>query len=209
MARIFFDANGTLFDLSPVGEALGGDERQEAFFERLLHSTASLTFAGIWLPFDQLAESVLATTCAKLGLDDVEQKQVLAAMKELPPYPDASEAVELAGDAAILTNSSADSTRALTERAGLVIDTVLSCEDVGAYKPSAAPYAFALERLGEGVLVAAHAWDVVGARAAGLRAIWVRREEKEWPFSGVEQGESAETLIEAVQRAVSATLRRA
>jgi 2-haloacid dehalogenase len=195
-----FDANGTLFDLTPVGDALGSGDRQEAFFERLLQSALTLTVVGVWIPFDQLAGSVLATTCATLGLDEVDQEQVLASLKELPPYPDAEEALAASGRAAILTNSAAASTRALVGRGGLSVETVLSCEEVQAYKPTAAPYRLAADRLGDCVLVAAHAWDVVGARAAGLRAIWVRREEKEWPFRGLEPGESAQTLVEAVEQ---------
>ena len=31
-------------------------------------------------------------------------------------------------------------------------------------------------------LIAAHAWDVVGAKQAGLDAVWVDRLEREWPF---------------------------
>ena len=35
---------------------------------------------------------------------------------------------------------------------------------------------------GEATLVAAHAWDVVGGARAGLRAVWVNRDERGWPF---------------------------
>jgi 2-haloacid dehalogenase len=124
---------------------------------------------------------------------------VLRALSELPAAPDAAEAAALAGDCAVLTNGGLASTRALVERAGLPIETILSCEEVRAYKPSAAPYLHARERLGECVLVATHAWDVAGARAAGLRAIWVDRSERTWPLAGVEPGERAASLVEAVR----------
>lgn len=192
-----FDANGTLFGLDPV-ERLLGPAATEAFFERTLHSAASLTLAGTWAPFAEVARSALATTCAKLELD-VDQEAALRALSELPAAPDAAEAVALAGDCAILTNGGLESTRSLVERAGLPVATVLSCEEVRAYKPSAAPYLYARERLGECVLVAAHAWDVAGAGAAGLRAIWVDRSERTWPLAGVEPGERAASLTEAVE----------
>jgi FMN phosphatase YigB (HAD superfamily) len=123
MPTVLFDANGTLFDLAPVREAIGGPAELEAFFERTLHSAAALTMAGAWAPWDEIAEAALATTCAKTGLD-VDQEAVLAALR-------------------------------------------------------------------------AHAWDVAGARAAGLRAIWVDREERHWPLAGVEPGERAPGLVEA------------
>ena len=193
-----FDANGTLFELAPVEDLLG-PVAAEAFFERTLHTAASLTLAGTWAPFDEVARGALATTCAKLGVE-VDQDAVLRALSRLPAAKDAAAAVGLAGECAILTNGGLESTRSLVERAGLPIETILSCEEVGAYKPSAAPYLHARERLGDCVLVAAHAWDVLGARAAGLRAIWVDRDERTWPLPGLEPGERAASLVEAVGR---------
>jgi 2-haloacid dehalogenase len=145
-----------------------------------------------------VAQRALATTCAKLGVA-VDQRVVLRALHELPPAPGAREAVEAAGDCAILTNGGRDSTRRLVERAGLGIERILSCEDIRAYKPSCAPYEHARAELGDCVLVAAHGWDVAGARAAGLRAIWVSRGEREWPLAGHEPVEQAPSLLAAVQ----------
>jgi FMN phosphatase YigB (HAD superfamily) len=39
-----------------------------------------------------------------------------------------------------------------------------------------------LETVGEATLVAAHAWDVLGAVRAGMHAIWVNGDERSWPF---------------------------
>jgi 2-haloacid dehalogenase len=206
MARpwIVFDANGTLFDLRAVAPAVGGDVVLEAWFQRVLHGAATVTLAGTWTPFDELAAAALATTCAKLGLDPVDQAAALEALQQLPAFPDAREAIDLTGgQAAILTNGSAATTRALVERAGLPIETIVSCEEVRAYKPGAPPYELARERLGEdAVLVAAHAWDVAGARAAGLRAIWVDRAEQRWPLPGIDPGERANSLVDAVTLAL-------
>src|SRR3954451_22396415 len=199
---VVFDANGTLFELTLVEQALGSAVAAEAFFERLLHGAATLTLADGWTPFDELAASTLRTTCAKLGLD-VDQQRVLAALQELPPAPGAREAVAAAGPCAILTNSGGDTTRRLVASAGLDVETILSVEEVRAYKPAPAPYLMARERLGaDCVLVAAHAWDVAGARAAGLRAVWVDRGEREWALAGVDPGERAPTLEDAVARTV-------
>lgn len=195
--RVVFDANGTLFDLRAAAPAVGGEVVLEAWFERVLHTAASLTLAGRWAGFADIAADCLATTCAKLELE-VDADAALQALRELPAFADAPAAVELAGGAAILTNGGAETTRGLVERAGLPIDPVLSCEEVRAYKPAAAPYALARERLGDVVLVAAHAWDVAGARAAGLRAVWVDRHERHWPLPEVDPGERAGSLVEAV-----------
>ena len=204
MATVVFDGNGTLFDLAPVRDAIGGPAELEAFFQRTLHSAAALTIAGGWAPWDELTDAALATTCAKTGLD-VDPAAVLAALNELPPMEDARAAVVAAGACAVLTNGGAESTRALVESGGLDVATILSCEEVRVYKPAAAPYRLARERMGDdSVLVAAHAWDVAGARAAGLRAIWVDREERHWPLAGLGPGERAGGLVEAVTLALAA-----
>jgi FMN phosphatase YigB (HAD superfamily) len=39
-----------------------------------------------------------------------------------------------------------------------------------------------VDAVGEATLVAAHAWDAVGAVRAGLQAVWVNGDERVWPF---------------------------
>jgi FMN phosphatase YigB (HAD superfamily) len=46
-------------------------------------------------------------------------------------------------------------------------------------------------------LVAAHGWDVLGARNTGLQAVWVDRLERRWPFP-LRQPPRAPGLVEAV-----------
>jgi hypothetical protein len=82
---IVVDANGTLFALDPV-EALLGAVATEAFFERALHTAATLTMTGGWAPFTAIARAAYETTNAKLGLD-AQGSDVLDALGELPPRP--------------------------------------------------------------------------------------------------------------------------
>jgi 2-haloacid dehalogenase len=60
-----------------------------------------------------------------------------------------------------------------------LFDDVLSADEVRQLKPGPRPYGLVAERAGvpiaEVVLVAAHAWDVSGALAAGARAAFVPR----------------------------------
>src|SRR4051812_49992359 len=146
---VVFDANGTLFELTPVQQALGSAVAAEAFFERLLHGAATLALADGWTPFDELAASTLRTTCAKLGLD-VDQQRVLDALQELPPAPGAREAVAAAGPCAILTNSGGDTTRRLVASAGLDGETNPSVEEGGADKPAPPPDLMGGGRAGAG-----------------------------------------------------------
>jgi 2-haloacid dehalogenase len=197
--NVVFDAMGTLFDLDPLRERLGA-HATEAWFERILHSAAVVTMLGDFVPFKELARTTLATTAAKLRLD-VDQDDALAQLQQLPPAADARAALERADRAFVLTNGGREGGEALLKNAGLedLVERVFGVDEVKAYKPDPRPYRLVLDELGEATLVAAHAWDVVGAARAGLRAVWVDREERTWPFpEEVAPHATVPGLVEAV-----------
>jgi 2-haloacid dehalogenase len=82
---------------------------------------------------------------------------------------------------ATLTNSTTAVAEAQLTNAGIrhLFEQSLSADTVGRLKPAPEPYRHAAERLavpiGDVLLVAAHAWDVAGAMAAGARAAFVAR----------------------------------
>jgi 2-haloacid dehalogenase len=209
---VLFNVVGTLFSLEPLQKKLR-PAALEAWFERLLHSATALTLAGQFEPFAELAESTLQTTIAKLDLK-TNPKDVLEALKNLPPYPDAGAAFDRLERAGVLigtlTNSGENQARKLLESAGLDdrVAEIVSVEEVELYKPHPAVYRHAAERLGVEsrriTLIAAHAWDVVGAKQAGLDAIWVDRLEREWPFpKGKPRSRVAHDLAEAAELVVA------
>ena len=211
---VCLDVMGTLFDLGPLRERL---ERTgapplalEAWFARALHTATAMTLVGEFRPFGDIAGSTLRSVLAQLGLDTNRADEILAGLAELDPHPDAGAALQRlsASDLRVvaLTNGTAKNTRALLARAGIdgLVDRVISTEEVGAYKPHRAVYEHAAAELAlapaQVSLIAAHAWDVMGARAAGLHAIWVSRLERRWPLPldeqpGVADLEAAVALI--------------
>ncbi len=187
-----FDVNGTLFDLAPVRRALvelgAPPAALEAWFQRILHGSATVTIVESYQPFKELAAQALRTTLAQLDLDP-EGTAPLEALGKLEPYPDAASALRRLREAEVevmtLSNGARSDTEKLLERSGLsdLVDEIVSCDEVERFKPHRAPYKLAARRAGgAAVLVAAHGWDVVGAQAAGLDAVWIDREEREWPF---------------------------
>jgi 2-haloacid dehalogenase len=184
----------------------------DAWFERLLHSATSLTLAGRFEPFADIAASTLKTTIARNGLS-ADADEVLALLRELPADNEAVAAVELLDSSGVLvgalTNSGEKQTQKLLEAAGLAdrISEVVSVEEVELYKPHPAVYRHAAERLGFEpraiTLIAAHAWDVVGAKEAGLDAVWIDRVEREWPFPKGKPRRAAQGLLEAAELALA------
>ncbi|HEU5476783.1 MAG TPA: HAD-IA family hydrolase [Gaiellaceae bacterium] len=185
--NVVFDAFGTLFEPASLRESLG-EAGFEAWFERTLQSAATMTLLGEFVAFADLARSTLATTCAILELD-VDQDDVIAQLSRLPPAGDARAALEQVrangGRDFVLTNGGREAGEELVERAGFgdLVERVFGVDEVRAYKPDPRPYRLVLDTLGgEATLVAAHAFDVVGAVRSGMRGVWVDRHERVWPF---------------------------
>jgi 2-haloalkanoic acid dehalogenase type II len=107
--------------------------------------------------------------------------------RHMRPWPDATELATLPLPFAFVTNCSAELAREATARSGLSPRFTLSAEEAGRYKPSREIYRAACQRIGSApertVFVAGAAYDAEGARAAGLRAVLVRRRPPSGPLN--------------------------
>jgi 2-haloacid dehalogenase len=88
----------------------------------------------------------------------------------------------------------------LARHGDLRFDCLLSAELAGVYKPDPAVYLTAARLLaldpGEVMLVAAHPWDLKGARVAGLRSALVRRPLEYGPDSPTRDDPDAEHVVD-------------
>ena len=189
-----FDVNETLLDLAALDgefERVFGDPGiRVAWFGQLLQSAMVATITDRYRDFGAAGRAALAMTAARLGVDlsDDDREAVVGGMTRLPAHPEVAGALRRLREGglrlAALTNSTERVARAQLEHAGLIdaFETVLSADMVRRLKPAPEPYRMAADRLGtdpDGVLlVAAHAWDVAGARAAGCQAAFVARPGK-------------------------------
>ena len=113
------------------------------------------------------------------------RERLMEAYERVGPFPDAAPALAALRArglrTAILSNGTPRMLAAATRHAGLdgLLDAVLSVEEVGVYKPDAAVYRLASDRLGawpgELLFVSSNGWDVHGAATAGLRVAWCNR----------------------------------
>ena len=135
-------------------------------------------------PFRELVRRALMTVLRRHGVpvSPEEAGRLAARWDDLEPFPDVGHALpRLHGRfrLALLSNGDPDMLEAAARALGTPLDAILSTAGVGTYKPAPQPYRMASEALGgppEAVLhVAAHAWDIKGARAYGLRTCWVNR----------------------------------
>ncbi|NUO62369.1 MAG: haloacid dehalogenase type II [Gemmatimonadaceae bacterium] len=194
---LVFDMNETLLDMSGLDPTFArifgqpdGSELRKQWFTLVLELFLTAAITGQYRSFDKLTDEALQMLAAqrrrKASADD--RAALKEAQGKIPAHPDVQPALarlEGAGfTLATLTNSTAKSAEKLLEFAGLraYFDKVLSADAVQTYKPAREAYAYAAKELAAKpariVLVAAHAWDIVGAMATGCEAAFVARPEK-------------------------------
>jgi 2-haloacid dehalogenase len=186
-----FDVNETLLDLSALDplfdRELGDASLRPAWFAQMLQLSFVGAITDRYLSFTEAQEAALRMIARRTGraLADATVAEIVGAMRELPPHPEVAGALARLRAAgrpmAALTNSVADAAEAQLENAGIrrCFDQVLSADEVRRLKPCPEPYGLVADRFGvplsEVRLVAAHAWDVSGALAAGCSAAFVAR----------------------------------
>jgi 2-haloacid dehalogenase len=188
---IAYDVNETLLDLSaldaPFAEVLGDAALRPAWFGTMLQLSFVGVITGNHVDFTTAQHAALRMVAQRVGteLSDEDAERIVGGMQRLPAHPEVPGAIALLRDAGFrqvtITNSPLAVARAQLAFAGLdgLVDDVLSADEVEQLKPGPRPYALVAERsgvsVGDVMLVAAHAWDVSGALAAGTRAAFVER----------------------------------
>ena len=180
---IYFDVNETMLDMSSVkstiANKLNGDESLvPIWFSTLLHH-----------PFSDIGAAALVMVGQNHGVEvDLEDAKASIgnAMSSAPAHPEVSQALAQLKDTSIrlvaLSNSSLTGLNKQLTNAGIIdyFDNVLSVESIRTYKPYPAVYHWALKERGitaeQGMMVAAHGWDVNGAKAVGMQTTFVERE---------------------------------
>ncbi|MFD9902706.1 haloacid dehalogenase type II [Streptomyces sp. NPDC059063] len=200
---VVFDVLGTLVD-EPAGIRAGirelapslGDPQVEQFlslWQRHIdrEQRRILDGARSYVTSDVLDLEAAGLVADAAGVEDPAAVAALAlSARRLRPWPDTvaglarlAERFPLIG----LSNASRKALLHLNAHAGLRWHQALSAEDARTYKPDPAVYRLAVtvsgrppERL---LMVAAHAWDLRGAQALGLRTAYVARPVGDPPTS--------------------------
>ncbi len=194
---IIFDVNETLLSLDPlkvsVGGALGGrEDLLPLWFSTMLHCTLVETLTDTYHDFGEIGTAALMMVAEAQGvaLTRAEaQKAVVPPLCALPPHPDAAAGLKaLRKDGRFrlvtLSNSSDAEAKAKLTGAGLIglFDGSYTVELLKKYKPHPDTYRSVLDDLNlkpeEGLMVAAHAWDLAGAKRVGLQTAFIARPGK-------------------------------
>jgi 2-haloacid dehalogenase len=184
--HVLFDLNGTLLDAGALTDRWpGGRGAALRVLDDAVWQAHADTLTGEFRPFPEYLRAALGRAAAAVGVGDDMVEAGMEAARALPAFQDARPALDALRSAGhevhVLTNSAGEAAQAALDAAGLRVGHVIGCDAVGAYKPDPRTYRHALEAIGaeagETWLVAAHWWDVLGAKRAGLRTAWVGRDE--------------------------------
>ncbi len=190
---IGFDIYGTLVDPLDMNERLRGlvGEKAGRFSELWREKQIEYSWRrGL------MREYVDFGVCTRQALDfaalslDVElsadgRERLIEEYQNLQPFPDVIPGLgRLRSEGHTLvafSNGVEQTARVLLGRGGMLdhLEAVVSVDDLGTFKPDPEVYRYLARRLDRPVeetwLVSSNAWDVIGAKSAGLRAAWVRR----------------------------------
>jgi 2-haloacid dehalogenase len=207
---IAFDLMGTLYSLTaleaPLTAAGGDASTLQRWFSQLMQDGFALTAARDFQAFRDVAKATLAELLpdAKPAARD----KVLAALAKLDAHPDSAPAMGRAAlDARVIVvaNASTATIHKLLARGGLdtFVETVVSADDVKAWKPRAEAYSLAAattdtpaERL---AMVTVHPWDVRGAANAGLVTGWCNRGGAAFPSTFGRPDVTGANLVEVIE----------
>jgi 2-haloacid dehalogenase len=192
VAACVFDAYGTLLDVGSavrrhadrIGQA--AERLSDVWRAKQLEYTWTQTLMQRHVDFWTLTARALDYALSVTELEESGVRSlVLEAYLQLDAYPEVEETLaalrETGYRLAVLSNGTPRMLEVGLASARLAswLDDVISTDEIQLYKPAPEVYRLAAERLAVAVeeisFQSANSWDVAGARAAGLQAVWINR----------------------------------
>ena len=199
---VMFDQYGTVVDMqkgltefvTPFLKAKGWRGKPDSFVTwwRRTHFENSMIDALLHrdhTPYREIGHGAVAYTMERAGIryTEDEVRMLVAAIERLRPFPDVPAALaELHKRYKIVVLSNGDPDMLETAKAyhKIPFDAVISVAVANAFKPHVATYTKAAEimkvRMDEVLFVANHAFDCIGAKAAGMHTAFIDRRKR--PF---------------------------
>lgn len=195
-SALVFDVNETLLDMTAVKQGLASvlnnDETLvDLWFTTLLHHSLVDIASAQFHDFIDIGAAALVMVAHGKGItlsNSTAKQTIKKHITSLPAHPDVKPALLALQQYNIpliaLSNSSIKGLKAQLAFAGIseYFTHVLSTETIRTYKPAPQVYHWACKEVGveasQAMMVAAHGWDVSGAKAAGMRTAFIEREGK-------------------------------
>jgi 2-haloacid dehalogenase len=188
---ITFDCYGTLIDwetglLAALRGILGSHAHNLSdaqIFE--IYSEIEPQYENPYRPYRDVLAKVARAFAERLGfsITNMEAESLPQSLKHWLPFPDTNRALKKLGSKyklAIVSNTDDALFAATARHLAVDFDEVVTAEQAQAYKPSAAPFQLALDRMGLSHRQVLHAGqsvyhDVLPAQALGMATVLVHR----------------------------------
>ena len=152
--------------------------------EYLMESMVDTFIGGDRTPFEQVRRYTLHQVFSRFGVehtaDDIEKVLAQATPTLYPDVIDGMNKLRERYTLAVLSNGDLSALEPVVDGLGIPAHRTLSAEQAGCYKPDPRVYQYAARVLGlepgQIMHVAAHPWDLRGAQAVGMRAVYINRE---------------------------------
>lgn len=199
-----FDVYGTLIDPFRMEEhlraAFGEKAKEASELWRVKQIEYSFRRALMkkYQPFGVCTAQALRFVSVHLGipLSSEAQEKLMAKYLQLPAYPDVTSALEECAargfTIAACSNGTESAVRASLDHAGILsrFSKIVSVDPIRTFKPDPAVYEHLVAELHARRdmvwLISSNPFDVIGARACGVRTAWVQRDPKRifdpWEF---------------------------
>ncbi len=173
----FLEGQGSSRDAAEVIQIWEATYLRESMVDTMLGRGRTL--------FEQIRRECLSQVFSSLGVshtaDDIDR--LLTTDAQVSLFSDVQDGLSALQDRytlSVLSNGDLDSLERAVSGLSIPVDSVISAEQAGVYKPHSAVYRFAAEHLNlppnQILHVAAHPWDVRGAKASGLLGAYINRD---------------------------------
>lgn len=187
-----FDAFGTLFKASEIGEELRKiasgktEDLLQTWRRKQLEYTWLRNQMNLYAPFNQVTREALDYSQRLHGVLDERIPGIMLPIFDSPSLIDGAFdlLIKLKAEnkiVGILSNGTRDMLQVGVEKTNIsqCIDHIFSVDDIKVYKPNPAVYQMAVDALGkpitELVFFSSNQWDVSGASMFGLDCVWVNQ----------------------------------
>lgn len=203
-AALAFDVYGTLIDPFHMEDHLRaafGERAREAselWRSKQLEYSFRRALMKKYRNFDVCTAQALHFVSEQMGvpLADKTLRELLAQYLKLPAYPDVPETLTRLAERGFklvaCSNGTENALQGLLEHAGVLsrFSGIVSVDRIRTFKPDPAVYEYLVAQMHASRemvwLISSNPFDVIGAKACGLRTVWVRRDLKRafdpWKF---------------------------
>lgn len=199
---VMFDQYGTVVDMqkgltdiaTPFLKDKGwaGDPNSFVTWWRRTHFENSMIDALLHkahTPYREIGHAAVGHVLQRAGIKHTPEdiRYLVGCIEELKPFPDVPAALaklQTKYKIVVLSNGDPDMLETAKKYHGIPFDNVISVAEANAFKPHVATYTKAAEimkvQMDEVLFVANHAFDCIGAKAAGMHSAFIDRRKR--PF---------------------------